>query len=557
MMSSQNSEINIDTSLSFNPSFSDSDKNIKPTIENNSNVISKISLSTRSKTFLILRIFMFAILCIFFPLETILYRKLEVIENKIILSKISSFFSDSLSNNNLIYYFTLFSREVLGGKEAIIVYTGIIYMLFHPFIALKLVYITNIAYFIIVVLQCLYQSRRPFWTNANESIVFCPTSYAFPSGTYFLISFFFLYTTISLRLVEKKKSLGLCKRVIIFFVYFVLIIFSAFILVINKLCYIYQIVFTFTLSLVMICLLIDLDTVIHNFILKSLKNVFKTRKYKMKIFFYVLAMSVISTIIYCYVPIDDLNVIEDNLSQSLGVNKCSFSDIEQLGVKKTFTDISYIFGIIGAFWGASNTVENEVGVWWEASCLNLSLKIFTTLLVNILYFYVSSFISHPTFELNFLLSSLKYWAHYYIIMGILPVIFEKMNMNGSNNKPKEKITDKYKKQNSQLFSKTIFSQKFNKNDLKWLNGDDNNKYNPLLVEDDNASLHLQISDKEDKKKEEKGSIYKKSVLIGGLSKHRTSGNLEFVNDKENEEEDSKYEDNYFNGDLSLSGEEEK
>ena len=51
-------------------------------------------------------------------------------------------------------------------------------------------------------------------------------------------------------------------------------------------------------------------------------------------------------------------------------------------------------------------------------------------------------------------------------MGILPVIFEKMNMNGSNNKPKEKITDKYKKQNSQLFSKTIFSQKFNKNDLK-------------------------------------------------------------------------------------------
>ena len=142
-------------------------------------------------------------------------------------------------------------------------------------------------------------------------------------------------------------------------------------------------------------------------------------------------------------------------------------------------------------------------------------------------------------------------------MGILPVIFEKMNMNGSNNKPKEKITDKYKKQNSQLFSKTIFSQKFNKNDLKWLNGDDNNKYNPLLVEDDNVSLHLQISDKEDKKKEEKGSIYKKSVLIGGLSKHRTSGNLEFVNDKENEEEDAKYEDNYFNGDLSLSGEEEK
>ena len=70
-------------------------------------------------------------------------------------------------------------------------------------------------------------------------------------------------------------------------------------------------------------------------------------------------------------------------------------------------------------------------------------------------------------------------------------------------------------------------------------------------------MHLQISDKEDKKKEEKGSIYKKSVLIGGLSKHRTSGNLEFVNDKENEEEDSKYEDNYFNGDLSLSGEEEK
>ena len=206
-MSSQSSEKNIDTSLSFNPSFSDSDKNIQPKIENNASVISKITLSTRSKTFLILRILMFAILCIFFPLETILYIKLESIENKHILPLISSFFSDSLPNNNLLYYFTLFSREVLGGKEAIIVYIGIIYMLFHPFIALKLVYITNIAYFIIVVLQCLYQSRRPFWTHTYDSIIFCPTSYSFPSGTYFLITFFLLYMTISLRLVEKKKSL--------------------------------------------------------------------------------------------------------------------------------------------------------------------------------------------------------------------------------------------------------------------------------------------------------------------------------------------------------------
>ena len=254
----------------------------------------------------------------------------------------------------------------------------------------------------------------------------------------------------------------------------------------------------------------------------------------MKIFFYVLSMSVTSSILYFFVPLDDLNKVEDIMLKS---EKCQESEIEQLGLKKTFTDLSYIFGIIGAFWGASNTVENGYGVWWEATFLNLTLKVFTTVIFNILYFYVSSILTHPTFELNFLLSGFKYFAHYYIIMGILPIVFEKSGLNEiKENIIEKKDNNTLLKKNSQLFSKTIFSQKVSKDNI--LDEDIiTSKFKPLLNQDK----------EKDTRKEKKEGIYKKSLLIGGVTKHKVNGNFEFSMDKEDEAHNiSGNEENYFN-----------
>lgn len=571
--------------MSSQQSFQTSEEDVSPDItkipikekihsvkkDNNQSVIDKISLSSKSKIFLILRVLMFCLLCVYFPLETIVYRKLEEMENRLVISKVSTVISSSTLNSGWFYYLSYFSNEILSGQESIIVYVGIIFMLFHPFIALKLVFITNITHFFITVLQCLYQSHRPFWNNPNNEIIFCPTNYGFPSGTFFLTTFFFLYMIITIRLMEKDKKLSILNKFIIFIFFFGIITYSAFIAIINSLNYIYQLIFSLSISLVVICFLIDIDTIIHNFILKSLKNVFKTRKYKMKIFFYILAMSVTTTILYFFVPTDDLNKVEDYLLQK---KTCGVSDVEQLGLKKTFTDLSYIFGIIGAFWGASNAVENECGVWWEATFLNLSLKVFCTLLLNCLYFYLSTLIKHSSFELNFLLSGLKYFAHYYIVMGLLPIAFEKIGLNkkrdiegeeGKGLSPEEKSN--IQKKNSQLFSKTIFSQKFSKKDIKFLTGEKKNKYMPLLAEDDslvgmestvkdneitNKKDEIESKENKNQKEKEKEGIYKKSLLVGGFTKRKTNENLEFTisRDLSKSEDDSNAYDNYFNNDLS-------
>ena len=104
---------------------------------------------------------------------------------------------------------------------------------------------------------------------------------------------------------------------------------------------------------------------------------------------------------------------------------------------------------------------------WEVIFLNLFLKVFTTVIFNVLYFYASSILTHPTFELNFLLSGFKYFAHYYIIMGILPIVFEKSGLNEiKENIVEKKETNTLLKKNSQLFSKTIFSQKVSKDHHK-------------------------------------------------------------------------------------------
>ena len=57
--------------------------------------------------------------------------------------------------------------------------------------------------------------------------------------------------------------------------------------------YHHQIVYNIILSIVAIVFLIDYDTKIYNFIFKSLKNLYNTRVYKMKIFYFVTGLFIL------------------------------------------------------------------------------------------------------------------------------------------------------------------------------------------------------------------------------------------------------------------------
>ena len=116
-----------------------------------SDIFDTISLSTKSKFILIIRILVISLICIFFPMETIVDIKLELIEKKVLLKKvISSLEFISILKNETFIQNSYYIFQLLSSKDTIIIYISIIYFLFHPFIALKLVFITDIIYYGII-----------------------------------------------------------------------------------------------------------------------------------------------------------------------------------------------------------------------------------------------------------------------------------------------------------------------------------------------------------------------------------------------------------------------
>ena len=59
-----------------------------------------------------------------------------------------------------------------------------------------------------------------------------------------------------------------------------------------------------------------------------------------------------------FIDENDLNSIKQKVKN---ISSCTDENFKNFGIKKSFNDLSYIFGVIGAFWGASYTVEKKVG----------------------------------------------------------------------------------------------------------------------------------------------------------------------------------------------------
>ena len=145
-----------------------------------------------------------------------------------------------------------------------------------------------------------------------------------------------------------------------------------------------------------------------------MKNIFKTRKYKIKILFYILSLSILSVIIYFFIVPDNLNTVEESLS----MNKyCSQEQIEELGIQYTFMEILYIFGIIGSFWGASLTIEYDCNKWWNSNFIRTIIKVGIIIIFSSLYILLYKYILvHLSYEFDFFLGCLKYMIYYYVVL---------------------------------------------------------------------------------------------------------------------------------------------
>lgn len=509
--------------------------------EISTNLLNKIQLSTNSRNFLIVRIILLCLGCIFIPMEMILYNKLERVEINHTYPQISSIISDNTIYSNTFYYISYTFILILSNKDAIVVYISIVYMVSHPFVALKLVFTTNLIYYGMTIMKCLYQAKRPFWLSLSLNR-FCYTSFANPSSNYFLVTFFFLYTLASLNYLKKKNErITWLFKFIFFITYIVILILSSGIFILNKINFVYQIIFTLCLTLIIICILLDFENSIHNWILKSMKNIFKTRKYKIKILFYVLTLAIVSVIIYFFIVPDNLNVVEENISNN---PNCSKQQREELGVQYTFMEIPYIFGIIGSFWGASFTIEYDCSKWWNSNILKMSAKIGITIVFSVGYILLFKFvIVHVTYEFDFLIECLKYFVFYFIVMGLLPMLYHYIGLN-------EKRIAEEKGFKSLLFTKTIFTDSGNAFENVYFKDGAKDKKIPLFPEDDeqnnkklqdmneidNKEEVIMEEEDEDEKDEEKlrgkrgtqkSNLYKKSHIIGDLQKHEDD-KLEFT-----------------------------
>ena len=413
----------------------------------------KISLTKKSRITLVLRMILISFCCIFFPLEAILDSGLEKMEMKLYLNNKNKILIHSESFQTFVDIFT----KALGTNEAIMVYISIIYLIVHPFIGLKLILVSTISQYIIIILQLIYQAHRPFWDIEQPEIT-CRNSYPNPSLPFFYCSFFYLYLFVSFNMFKKKKF-TFKQKTIILLSYIIMIGLFYFLFVTSYFLYHHQIVYTIILSIVIMDFLIDYEAKIYNFIFNTLKNLYNTRVYKMKIFFFATGLFVFELLLLFFIAENlDESEIKENLDKNI---KCTEADKSTFGIKEGISNSSFLAGLIGAFWGVAFTVEKKIGKWWSfKSTKKIIVKIICTLVVC--FAFIVSFIFmerlKKTFELFLALKLFLNFFESYCIFGLMPLFFQKIKYNDNYiSQSYEKINVKLtNEEDVQLFRKSIF-----------------------------------------------------------------------------------------------------
>jgi hypothetical protein len=341
-----------------------------------------------SKSIIIIKVFILFLVCIYIPLQTFFSQKFDILEDEILFPKIKNLIPESISSNPYFITITDYFIFFFTHRDVIVIYIGIIYVVSHPFIAVKIIFVTHFLQFFVVIFRCLFQSHRPIWITHDKTVTyFCSVNFANPSEHFFFFSFFYPYLIISANSVGKfNKHNKIWKKILYFLIFIIVVCINGFLMILKRFNYLYQLNFAFTFAIISLSAVLDLENYIHNFVLNSLKNVIKIRKYKIKFFIIILVMNVLAVLIFSFIEEDSIDLNEAN---EILKNNCSESELSNIGLKSTFLDIPYIFGILGTYLGTSLTVEKNVGQWWGLSKKNLTIKILITVIFGISYISVT------------------------------------------------------------------------------------------------------------------------------------------------------------------------
>jgi len=461
-------------------------------------------LTNNSKKKLIIRLLLVFLTLIFISLQSIVSNSLTSVEKKKnIFSYIQNLISNEmLSSDSPKIIYNIF--KLILNKEFITGLSCVFYILFHPFIALKLIYSVSILYYLLIIVRCFNQSKRPLWEediggNNESDIIVCETTFSNPSGSIFIINFYFLYSIFCIKeFYKSNKNLNIFIKILFFILYISLAISEYFFLLLYKLHYLHEMIFTNILTMIVVCILMDFDSKFQKKFFNATKNIFKTRKNKIKAFMFCFGLMSLAIILYNFIsPKSSLFSVEQKLASN---KSCSQEQIEELGLKSSFSDIPYIFCMMGAFWGACLSIENNPGEWWyqpfiidekainnhndnifvmgeKTSALEILLLIVKSIMIIIVYFLLwlgFNAIPYITFEFNFLIACIKYFCINFICTGIMPIIFGFLRMNKNiedfniNNNESIIGFEDTKKKKRNIFTTTLFVNYYEKSRYPFL-----------------------------------------------------------------------------------------
>ena len=167
-------------------------------------------------------------------------------------------------------------------------------------------------YYLIVILRLLYKETRPYWEDEGNNNVLCSYSFASPSLHSFIATFYWTYLFISYSFGKKEKTSKKQKIMLVSGIVLINVI-TGINLFINYQNYIYQINYALVISIVLLLIFVDLENKIHNYLLKTMKNVYKIRKYKIKSFLLMLFVFIFSIILYNFMENESLNLYMSNI----------------------------------------------------------------------------------------------------------------------------------------------------------------------------------------------------------------------------------------------------
>ena len=474
-------------------------------------------LTKRSKIRLLIRILLFCLTLVFIPLQSIIYNNLMEIEQKTLFKQLENFISyEKLKTNRNLLILHIF--RALLNKDFMSGIACVLYTIFHPFIALKLIFSAGISFYIITLMKCYHQTKRPSWDEEldNRELLECDASFSNPSSTIFNIMFYFIYGLFLYRnFYKEKKRMNIWLKLILLVLFIAFVVFESLLLLLYKLHFLHELVYSGVLTLVLICILIDLDDNYQSKFFNSTKNLFKTRKNKIKIFFLCSGLLLIGIVCFNFFPTKTSLFSVEKLFA--GSKTCTRDNKEELGLNITFMNISYIFGIVGAFWGACLTIEHNPGEWWyqpliisnnnnrKVDTINMMFgvnelnensnkkEIFLIIVKAILtgavsfgLWYFFELMPYVTFEFNFIINCFKYFLLYFIPTGVLPIIYGLFGMN------KNKISKFEDGDNDPQFDDSFY----------YIDKNDKNLFTPSLFAEYNERSKFPVLRKEIKALEE-------------------------------------------------------